>query len=63
MNRLKEILQERGITQTWLANELGVPRQIVNHICAGRVKLQVPMAMKIKGILGLNSIEELFKEE
>jgi hypothetical protein len=34
MNRIKEILNEKGIKQTWLAEKLGKSFKIVNaHAC------------------------------
>ena len=36
MNRIKEVLEEKGIKQTWLAEKLGKSFCIVNYVCNRR---------------------------
>ena len=36
MNRIKEVLNERGIKQTWLADKLGKSYNMVNSYCQNR---------------------------
>ena len=33
MNRIKEVLDEKGVTQAWLAEQLGKSYNIVNGYC------------------------------
>lgn len=63
MNRVKEVLKEQGRSQTWLANELGIAKNHMNGICNNRYKLTEEVARKIKNLLGLATIDELYKEE
>lgn len=37
MNRIKEVLQEKGIKQTWLAEKLGKSFKIVNSYACNRI--------------------------
>ena len=42
MNRIKEVLEEKGIKQTWLAEKLGKSFCIVNsYVCNRRHKKQL----------------------
>jgi len=34
MNKIKEVLKEKGKTQQWLADQIGVSRQIVGRYCS-----------------------------
>jgi putative transcriptional regulator len=36
MNRIKEVLTEKGIKQTWLAEKLGKSYNMVNSYCQNR---------------------------
>lgn len=36
MNRIKEVLQEKGIKQTWLADKLGKSFKMVNNYACNR---------------------------
>lgn len=38
MNRIKEVLQQRGFKQTWLAQKLGKSFKIVNAYACNRVQ-------------------------
>lgn len=34
MNRIKEVLEQKGIKQTWLAEKLGKSYPVINWVCA-----------------------------
>lgn len=52
-NRLKEILEERGIKQSWLAEQLGLHRGTVNNIISNKYNTTMEMGLKIAYILNM----------
>ena len=54
MNRLKEILNEKGIKQTWLAEKLGKSFKIVNAYACNRQQPPLGTLYKIAEILQVN---------
>jgi transcriptional regulator with XRE-family HTH domain len=65
MNRIKEVLQERGISQTWLAGKLGKSFKIVNSYASNRVQPPLETLYRIADILQV-SVKDLIidnKEE
>ena len=58
-NALKVLRAERSWTQARLAEELGVSRQTVNALEAGRYDPSLPLAFAIARVFGL-TIEEIF---
>ena len=60
MNRIKEVLQEKGIKQTWLAEKLGKSFNIVNDYCNNRRQPSLEMLNQISNILSVD-IRELIK--
>ena len=58
-NALKVLRAERSWTQARLAGELGVSRQTVNALEAGRYDPSLPLAFTIARVFGL-TIEEIF---
>jgi len=50
MNRIKDILQEKGIKQTWLADRLGKSFNTVNgdDYCMGRMGQKIRYKFQIK---------------
>ena len=55
MNRIKEVLQEKGIKQTWLAEKLGKSFNIVNDYCNNRRQPNLELLNKIAQILDVNN--------
>jgi transcriptional regulator with XRE-family HTH domain len=51
MNRIKEVLKERGIKQTWLAEKLGKSFNIVNDYCNNRTQPSLQVLFEISEIL------------
>ena len=57
MNRIKEVLQEKGIKQTWLAEKLGKSFNIVNDYCNNRRQPSLEKLNVISKILDVDVIE------
>ena len=63
MNRIKEVLEERGIKQTWLAERLGKSFCIVNsHVC-NRRQPSLEVLFEIAKILNVNPKELIDGDE
>ena len=54
MNRIKEVLEERGIKQTWLAERLGKSLCIVNSYVCNRRQPSLEVLFEIAKILNIN---------
>ena len=61
MNRIKEVLEERGIKQTWLAEKLGKSFCMVNSYVCNRRQPSLEVLFGIAKILNVNP-KELIKE-
>ena len=62
MNRRKEILNEKGIKQTWLAEKLGKSFKIVNAYACNRKQPSVETLYEIARLLQV-SVKDLLTEE
>lgn len=51
MNRIKEVLEDKGISQTWLAKQLGKSFCIVNAYACNRKQPSLEVLFEIAGIL------------
>lgn len=58
MNRIKEVLEQKGIKQTWLAEKLGKSYNMVNAYAQNRQQPRLETLMKIANILDVD-IKEL----
>lgn len=54
MNRIKEVLEEKGIKQTWLAEELGKSYNMVNSYAKNRRQPSLEVLNKIAEILNID---------
>jgi len=54
MNRIKEVLEENGIKQTWLAEQLGKSYNMVNAYVQNRQQPRIEVLYEIAKILGVN---------
>ena len=61
MNRIKEVIEERGIKQTWLAKRLDKSFCIVNSYICNRCQPSLDVLFEIAKILNVNP-KELIKE-
>ncbi|MBN8691769.1 MAG: helix-turn-helix transcriptional regulator [Bacteroidetes bacterium] len=51
MNRIKEILEEKGLTQTWLSEKLGKSYNMVNSYVQNRRQPSIEVLFEIGKIL------------
>ena len=51
MNRIKEVLEEKGIKQTWLAQQLGKSYNMVNGYVQNRKQPRLEVLYEIARIL------------
>jgi transcriptional regulator with XRE-family HTH domain len=58
MNRIKEVLEDKGIKQTWLAERLGKSYNVVNGYVQNRQQPRIEVLYEIAEILGV-SVKEL----
>jgi putative transcriptional regulator len=61
MNRIKEVLEEKGIKQKWLAEKLGKSYNMVNGYVQNRQQPKLEILFEIAEILKVNP-KDLIKE-
>lgn len=61
MNRIKEVLEEKGIKQKWLAEKLGKSYNMVNSYVQNRRQPSIEDLFRIGQILSIEP-KELLKE-
>lgn len=62
MNRIKEVLDEKGIKQVWLAEQLGKSYNIVNGYVQNRYQPSLDVLYKIASILNVQ-VKDLLVEK
>ncbi len=62
MNRIKEVLEEKGIKQKWLAEQLGKSYNMVNGYVQNRQQPRLEVLYKIAKILNVK-VKDLLKDE
>ena len=60
MNRIKEVLEEKGIKQTWLADQLGKSYNMVNGYVQNRQQPRLEVLYEIANILNID-VKDLLK--
>lgn len=63
MNRIKEVLEERGIKQTWLAEKPGKSFCIVNSYVYNRPQPSLEVLFQIAANLNVNGKELIESKE
>lgn len=63
MNRIKEVLEKKGIKQTWLAEKLGKSFCIVNSYVCNRRQPSLEVLFEIAKILQVNPKELIVNYE
>jgi putative transcriptional regulator len=58
-NDIRELRDERGLSQGGLAEAMGVSRQTINSIETGRYTPSLPLAMSLARYFG-RTVEEVF---
>jgi len=62
MNKIKEVLDKKGIKQTWLAERLGKSYNMVNGYVQNRQQPRLEVLFEIAEILGVEA-KELLKNK
>ena len=62
MNRIKEVLKEKGISQTWLAKQLDKSYNTINEYARNVRQPSIEDLYRIPKILDVNA-KDLLKEE
>ena len=62
MNMIKEVLDEKGIKQKWLAEKLGKSYNMVNSYIQNRQQPRLEVLFEIAEILGVDA-KELLKSK
>lgn len=57
MNRIKEVLERKGIKQTWLAEQLGKSYNMVNSYVQNRQQPRLEVLNNIAKILDVDVVE------
>ena len=60
MNRIKEVLEEKGIKQTWLAEQLDKSYNMVNGYVQNRQQPRLEVLYEIANILNID-VKDLLK--
>ena len=63
MNRIKEVLAEKGIKQTWLAEQLGKSYNMVNSYVQNRQQPRLEVLYRIADLLEVNPKDLLVVRE
>ena len=63
MNRIKEVLEEKGIKQKWLAEQLGKSYNMVNSYIQNRRQPSIECLYEIAEILNIEAKELLIDRE
>ena len=63
MNRIKEVLENKGITQTWLAEKLGKSFNMVNSYVQNRRQPSIEVLFEIGRILKIEPKELLMSKK
>ena len=63
MNRIKEVLEERGIKQTWLAEKLGKSFCMVNSYVCNRRQPSLDVLFEIAKLLNVDPKELINSKE
>jgi len=61
MNRIKEVLEEKGIKQKWLSEQLGKSYNMVNSYIQNRQQPRIEVLFDIAKILNVEAIELLIE--
>lgn len=63
MNRIKEVLEDKGIKQTWLAEKLGKSYNMVNGYVQNRQQPRLEVLYEIAKILEVEVRELLIEQK
>ena len=63
MNRIKEVLAQKGIKQTWLANQLGKSFNMVNSYAQNRRQPPIEVLYRIAELLDVDVRDLLIENQ
>ncbi|MDC7995518.1 helix-turn-helix transcriptional regulator [Altibacter sp. HG106] len=63
MNRIKEVLEEKGIKQVWLADKLGKSFNTVNGYVQNRTQPSLEVLYEISEILNVKASDLLIENQ
>ena len=63
MNRIKEVLAEKGLKQTWLAEQLGKSYNMVNSYVQNRQQPRLEVLYKIAELLQVSPKDLLIESD
>lgn len=63
LNRIKDVLNEQGRTQTWLAEKLGKTKNSINVICSNVSQPSLSTIYEIADLLGCDVCDLLVREQ
>ena len=63
MNRIKEVLEEKGLTQIWLAEKLNKSYNMVNSYAKNRRQPSIEILFRIAEILDVDARELLITKD
>jgi putative transcriptional regulator len=63
MNRIKEVLQQKGIKQTWLAEKLGKSYNMVNAYVQNRQQPKIEVLYEIAKLLEVEAKDLLIEQK
>ncbi len=63
MNRIKEVLNEKGLKQTWLAEKLGKSYNMVNSYAQNRQQPRLEVLYRIAELLNVDAAELLITKK
>jgi transcriptional regulator with XRE-family HTH domain len=61
MNRIKEVLKDKGISQTWLADKMGKSYNTINEYARNKRQPSIEVLFRIAEILNMEAKELIEK--
>lgn len=62
MNRIREVLKNKGISQTWLANKMDKSYNTINEYARNKRQPSIEVLFKIAEILNMEAKELLIEQ-
>jgi len=63
MNRIKEVLKDKGISQTWLADKMGKSYNTINEYARNKRQPSIEVLFEIAEILNMEAKELIEKRD
>ena len=63
MNRIREVLKDKGISQTWLADKMGKSYNTINEYARNKRQPSIEVLFKIAEILNMEAKELIEKRD